>query len=531
MIQVADLFKEKKFPNWFKEHPIFKEITTIKKVFPGIGLPNSEDEVIVDNVGPAKECAQGLVSKVEQNLKKRIEGLNKYISSKPDMTAVRKAQGGNALALLTAMDTLMKDKEAFIGNNKGKLTIKLPSDVMIEGAARPTFRKDETLFRVYNKLNEELTKGRFAKMTKLEDIPQFKSFSTENVPNSKYKVVFSADAANGAWDIATMSMRGVNSCQTWGGGYSHCTIGSVIDPFVGIIYLTSGAKYSEHGSKMIRRCIVRFVIDGTNSKPYLLLDNMYPSVDTKVVNQFKNYLKSKTGGKFEIHYAPNMDREVLSKSYMPLTEVRKLLKETSKDGEDSPHDTIDSISSYQDIHVIDKESNKNDKHAALFEKNAAKKTRKFLAEFDTAFDKAIKETDIDAFPENLRPLVSKLKGKKLKGDKNHFNYSYMIPQFSHSIGNAFAKTVDKKQFTSSDLFVRRLYLSYFNNKSKVISDVKTKLTREMNGKLQLKDKEKIRSEQFISIMNILLPKIDEAMKTKLRELVSTHKIYKQMPLP
>lgn len=529
MIHVNDLFKEKKFPAWFKEHPIFKEVTTIKKVFPGIGLPNSEDDLTVDNIGPAKECAKGLVSKVKQNIKRRIDGLNKYISSKPDMAVARKAQGESALALLNAMDVLMKDKDAFLGDNKGKLTIKLPSDVTLEGAPRPIFRKDETLFRVYNKLNDALTKGRFAKMTKLEDIPQFKSFSTENVPNSKYKVVFSADAANGAWDIATMSMRGVSSCQSWGGDYSHCTIGSVIDPFVGIIYLTSGAKYSEHGSKMIRRCIVRFVIDGTNSKPYLLLDNMYPSVDTKVVTQFKNYLKDKTGGKLEVHYAPNMDREVLSKSYMPLTEVRKLLKETSRDGEDSPNDDLDSISSYQDIHIVDKDSNKNDKHAALFEKNAAKKTRKFLTEFDKAFKEAVKNTEIDDFPASVRPLISKLKGEK--GDKAYFNYSYMLPKFSHSIGSAITKTVDKKQFTSSDLFVRRLYQSYFNNKVSVIDEVKTKLTREMNGKLQLKDKEKIRSEQFLSIMKILSPKIDEIMKTKLRELVSAHKIYKQMPLP
>lgn len=529
MLLITDLFKQKKFPDWFTSHPIFKDITKIRKVFPGIGLPNCEENIRLGADGLAKESALELVADIATHIASRIQTLPKFVASKPDMGDARKIKYARSMALLGAVSALVeKDREAFIKEHNKKLTIKLPSDILIEGDVRPTFREGESLFRVFNKLNESLREGGFAKMQKLENSEAFKAFSTENVPDSKLKIVFSSDGVEGAWDIATMSMRGVRSCQSWGGEYCHCTIGSVIDPFVGIVYLTSGAKYSEHGSKMIRRALVRFVINSKSGKPYFLLDYMYPSADSKVINQFKKFLKAKTGEKFDVEYAPNIDPKLLHKTYMPLTDVRKLLKETSRDGEELHHqDELNSLSSYQDIRITDKSSNKNDKQAELYEKNSAKKTKKFLKDFEKAFSDAIKEIDIAAFSDSLKPAIRKLKGK----DKNNFSYNYLLPDFSHSIAKEFIKTVDKKEFTSSDLFLRRIYYSYFINKFKIIDSMKTKLTRSINGKLQLKEKNRIRSEHFISMMGVLLPKLDEVMKANLKELVSKHKPSDILPLP
>ena len=534
MILTSDLFKQKQFPKWFSSHPIFKEVDRVKKVFVGIGLPNCEEEINIDNSGPAKQAALDLLYAIKSNISERLSSLEAYIEKKQGvMGAARKENGWRCMLLLNTLQTLMADgKDTFITENNGRTSIKLPSDISLDGEDRPTFREGESLFRVYNKLNALLVEGKFAKMQRLEDIEAFKTFSTENVPNNKLKVVFSADGADGAWDIATMSMRGVKSCQSWDGQYKHCTIGSVIDPFVGIIYLTSGAKFSNNGSRMIRRCIVRFVVDSKTIEPYLLMDYMYPSVDTATINRFKTFLKAKTNGKFDVQYAPTMaDNKDLRNTYMPLNEIRKRLKETTKDGDKDPNgyneDTLNVIASYQDIRIADKTSNKNDKHGNLFAKNSKKKAHIFVKHFEKALTVAIQETDIDMFPLSLQPSISKLKGK----DKTNFSYSYIIPNIANNIAKHFIKSVDKDSHTSSDIYARRIYCSYFNNKTAILNDIKTSMAKELNGRLQPKGNNKIGSDQFMTMMKILLPKIDTAMKDRLKELLIKSKLPKTLPLP
>jgi hypothetical protein len=94
------------------------------------------------------------------------------------------------------------------------------------------------------------------------------------------KVVFSSDP----WDIATMSMRGVNSCQKWVMRDSywyrydivHCKrlIGSIIDPCCAIIYVSDGTK-TEYGEKMLSRMVVRFIINRETGKGTLFADTLY----------------------------------------------------------------------------------------------------------------------------------------------------------------------------------------------------------------------------------------------------------------
>lgn len=91
--------------------------------------------------------------------------------------------------------------------------------------------------------------------------------------NKGMKLVFSADGKDGAWDIATMSMRGIKSCQSWGLRRASSLVGSVADPCCAIIYLTDG-KETSHGSKMNHRALVRYVVHDKFG-PALFIERLY----------------------------------------------------------------------------------------------------------------------------------------------------------------------------------------------------------------------------------------------------------------
>jgi hypothetical protein len=76
------------------------------------------------------------------------------------------------------------------------------------------------------------------------------------VNKNKLRIVFSTDP----WDIATMSMRGIYSCQRWDGNSEHKVrlVGTILDPCAGVIYLTDGTK-TRYGEKMLARSVVRLV--------------------------------------------------------------------------------------------------------------------------------------------------------------------------------------------------------------------------------------------------------------------------------
>lgn len=89
--------------------------------------------------------------------------------------------------------------------------------------------------------------------------------------NKNYQIMFSSDP----WDISTMSMRGVKSCQRWGSTHASHLIGSILDPCCAIIYLTDGSKTNK-GSKILVRSVVRFVLDqATRKRKYVVIDEPY----------------------------------------------------------------------------------------------------------------------------------------------------------------------------------------------------------------------------------------------------------------
>ena len=122
---------------------------------------------------------------------------------------------------------------------------------------------------------------------------------------------------------------------------------------------------------------------------------------------------------------------------------------------------------------------------------------------------AIEKSDIETLPTIAKPIISAFQGKK------NFNYSYVIPIIAGIIANDIADSVNKQDFTNSDTYSRRIYYNYFNQKSQYCGRLKTRLSREFNSQLKLKNK--IKGTNIPSIMQCLFPQIDIIMKEKLKK--------------
>ena len=105
-------------------------------------------------------------------------------------------------------------------------------------------------------------------------------------------ICFSADP----WDILTMSMRGIHSCMAWSNHSSSHLVGSILDPYCAVLYLTDG-RLTQYGSGMLARSVIRLVED--KGKDYLLLEKVYTPTSKKdktniplITSLFKEYLQT-----------------------------------------------------------------------------------------------------------------------------------------------------------------------------------------------------------------------------------------------
>jgi hypothetical protein len=329
MIESKEVISNKQLPDWIKNHKVFKEFDTINKVFPEIGLPNCEEEIEVNNLKEAKKCATTLVSDIKSEINSRISTINRY-AKRVSLSSKREEKIKNCVEVLGKIKAAI-NPDKVIKKSNNKLTLNLHKDISKDKEV--LFKSGEGLFKVYNKVNNFLNKENFLDMEKLDNLDSFKEFSTKNVPVIKYKIVFSSDGMDGLWDIATMSMRGVTSCQTWGGGYSTGIVGSLVDPFTGIIYMTSGGKFNEYGTKMIRRCIVRMIVDDKTKKSSIILERMYPSLERPTLKKFMDFIKKKTGNKFNVSYFP--DSRKTAGVYVPMNKAVKTLNQNEQPYRDS----------------------------------------------------------------------------------------------------------------------------------------------------------------------------------------------------
>lgn len=269
---IKQIFKEHKYPDFIKNHEIFKKTDSVQKIFPLIGLENCQEDIAIDNSAEIILLAEVLISNI-------VAELDRYKIHR----------------IIVHLADAIRNYKSCIINNNGKITLSLPYDVVID--KKTIFKKGEGLFKVYNKLSKAVAQD--ITLPKIETFVSFKAFSSANIPSKAHKLVFSSDGVDGIWDIATMSMRGISSCQSWTSSNSKHLIGSILDPFTGILYITSGSKFGDVGTKMVRRCLVRLVVNA-RQKETLLLERMYPSWDKNIADYFKNFLIRKTNQKYKV---------------------------------------------------------------------------------------------------------------------------------------------------------------------------------------------------------------------------------------
>jgi hypothetical protein len=126
---------------------------------------------------------------------------------------------------------------------------------------------------------------------------------------------FTSANEQGLWDLTTMSMRGVMSCMHWS-NHRHvpALIGSVTDPFLGMVYITDGTK-TVYGPRITRRSLVRFVKNFDTDEYELVLERVYKDTGNKdplvydnrdiheydTLQVFVNFLKSKVAANVKVN--------------------------------------------------------------------------------------------------------------------------------------------------------------------------------------------------------------------------------------
>jgi hypothetical protein len=360
----TDLFKgRKEVPEFITGHKVFKTEMKVSKIFPSIGLTNFKESC---------DIAKPLLDLKKENFVSHLitAMLNGLIAARDEAMAIgdriqflllgeeRTAQLAkiddvyNLVVLIKNLipqiDTYNNAFERVVQTSEGRIVLRLVEEVL-DRNGKAVFRKNESLFKVFAKLRDQFTANNL-NFINLEQSAEFKTFCAENVPNKKYQVIFSAEGTEGAWDLLTMSMRGIKSCQRWDGDYPRCLIGSIVSKFVGIIYITSGADFefkcpmpngnvvTGNGSKMMRRSLVRYAIDADEGKPCLIIDRMYPlqqgqDVDEETLKVFMKALTSKTS--LPVHFAPHLGTKVRH-FYVPFEKIREEMPERDWTYQDTP---------------------------------------------------------------------------------------------------------------------------------------------------------------------------------------------------
>jgi len=497
---IQEFLKNEKLPKFLAEHEKLKSITKVSKVFPSIGLPNCSETCKFDNSEITKTSAESLISELGELM------FNRFANAAYLHAPINDAQAAKINKLLYWRGILANVKDqhyyhSFIYNENNKVSIKLSSDIA-DNTGKVIFRKNESLFRIYNKVCEISKSERLGiNFPKLETIASFKQFSIDNVPTKDYKIVFSSNGLEGLWDIATMSMRGIVSCQSWSGRFKTQLVGSLIDPCVGIIYLTTGKNINNLGSKMIKRCIVRYAVNSETKKPVIIIDRMYPSYDGKVKELFYNFIKEKTNSKIDIIVWPmqNTDWNIINKLYLPDHSIRKNLTKRTKSYMDTP------VFAKKDLRVKKPQLEINIENRNI-------RFRQMVATFDQCYT-GLKSVDLSSITKNNDIKIGLKRIIKTPG------MSEIVASYYNEIANKLIETTSKNDITSSDEYMKQLCFSFLakkHTKQAIISCV-----RKINKYYKLSKKNKINSEILTKLLTPTQTLVSNNVKLQLKELLTS----------
>lgn len=496
-VRVKDFIQNTKLPQFLSNSPILNQFDKVDKVFPGIGLPNSKEEITLNNTNFVESSAINLVGAIAAVIDTPRYRLTQYKVYYPrkNVSADKLLEMSAFGAVLGKLHYHMVSSTKLVLSEGGKVSIKLAQDIC-DSKMRVVFKNGESLFRVYNKIYEAINSFKSGiKIEKLDSMPEFKRFSSDNLPNDKFQVVFASDGIDGLWDITTMSERGILSCQSWDGQYKNNLVGSIVDPFVGIIYLTSGSNINSLGSKMIKRCIVRFVVNSKTKKPEILIDKMYPEYDVQVLEKFIDFIKKNTHGKFDVQFGPHIEYNVIGKLYIPNSPIHdKLTKNTN---------------SYRDTRICYRKELQPD--ITKLEKNLVAKDTKFRNILRNTSFVAVSKIDADKLKFTNRNVESTIKDIVASNDFKH-----MVREYYFAMACAVIESVPKKGMLSSKEYFRRIVFQYLNNGDALLKKQRTSFVRSLNKYFTSKVSFKSISKALESVQ----ASVDSKLKDELKKLLS-----------
>lgn len=482
-----------RLPKFILENKVLLSFDKVSKVFPSIGLPNCKQSVTIDNFILIKTSAEVLLTTFHYIMSDASAMLLSYGHYYPsnnysDEILNKFKRIGEILRLLDSALWINRDQCIVVAD--GRVSLKIPSDVKYNNNV--IFKQNESIFRVYNKVRKMIADlGCNAKIESLDSIDEFKRFSSDNIPNDSFEIVFSSDGIEGLWDITTMSMRGIKSCQSWNGQYKKNLIGSIVDPFVGIIYLTSGKNYAGLGSKMIKRSIVRYAIDIETKKPFLLLDKMYPSYDQDAYDKFLLFIRERVGQDVPVKYWGYMSVG----EFIPVSPAHKKLTKATF--------------SYRDTRIPYK--NELELKATTFQKNIENRKRKFKNTLLKASNKVSNNIDYEVlFNDNnvKSTLKSIVESPDFKG---------LVKDYYKSVANAVIKSVPETEELTSNEYMRRLCFYYSKNKNS-FNGVKLSFIRNINKYYELIINRKVSWKIMEKVLQSVQFEIDNKLKRELKKL-------------
>jgi hypothetical protein len=463
----TELFAGKTAPPFITDHNLFRTPHKVKKVFRSIGMPNFKDKANIEKclVDLKKEgtYVHNLLVTMTQMLGTAWQLLQiqadkiQFLETKDARDAARpKLQEiysyYNAITALQGHIDPYKP-ESLAGTIQtsadGRIELRLTTDINDPTCKAPIFRKGASLFSIFHKVKEKLATLNVP-FASLDAQQTFKVFSLENIPNKEFSIIFSAEGSEGAWDIVTMSMRGIKSCQRWDGEYPRCLIGSVLSKFVGVIYLTSGvqaepnAGYINLGTKMMRRCVVRYAVDADEDKPCLLIDKMYPELDKDVLSLFINAIKSKTS--LPVYYTAELGNKIRH-IYIPAEEMREKVIDREWSYQDTP------LKSKHDLNISALNINKEE---------VEREIRGF--KINLALFLARRMEDIVSGSISVDPEYKKI----ISNIKMNISYTPFCEQLSTHILTAYRAPISSS-FTESKVYYRKYLMEILKTRSRIIA--------------------------------------------------------------
>lgn len=334
---------DKPYPIWMKQHKVFKEMDQIEKIWPSIGLPNLVEEVEINSSEAARLQANLLGRDIYSQLTEATRLLisqTKTVNRAPGESKERNEKCNDIqcdLNTISALCNSLHDMYYNIAEIKDKkVNINLHYDVFNGVSSKPIFKKGEAFIGVLTKVNGLIAKHLPYNLLHWENLSSFKEFSKLNLSGKKRRLHFSSTGEDGAWNIATASMRGITSCQGWTAIQSRGLIGSISSKYVGVCFIEGEQDFPPYGKQMTFRAMVRLVVNRQTGMPIIYADTLYPSANPEVLAAMREFFTSRTGLPF-MAASQGADKGTVGAGYAILDEPsRAFLKEGEYSYMDTP---------------------------------------------------------------------------------------------------------------------------------------------------------------------------------------------------